>query len=488
MIIIKNITKYVLGEILFEGVSFVLHKGDKVGLVGPNGSGKSTLLKIILGEVDYDNGSVDVENERIGYLPQKIFFQPDDTIKTFLNTDEISEKGILKQVGLNTVSNESLINKLSGGQKTRLAMARVLLQKPSVIILDEPTNHLDIKGLEWLEEFIKNFRGIVLAVSHDRRFLDNSVNKIFEIDSENKKFNEYQGGYSLYVQEREKSLERQGDDYNRQQKEKKRLEQWLILKKQEAHVHPDPAKGKQIRAMERRLEREIYSQEIVKPKSFGKIKGMNLSGETTASKLMVRCLDLAKKFGEKWVLWKINFEVRGEERVLLAGDNGCGKTTLLKIIIGSLKHDGGNLKIGDAVNVGYFAQEHENLDQNLTVIEEFKKTDRLINYQKEPRAILGSFLFKDQDVFKKVSDLSLGEKVRLIFAKLTNQENQLLILDEPTNHLDIVSREIIEEALLNYKGSIIAVSHDRHFIEKIKFDRILNLSGGIVTESFRTNN
>jgi ATPase subunit of ABC transporter with duplicated ATPase domains len=481
MIIIKNLTKYILGEPLFEKVSFTLNKNDKIGLVGPNGSGKSTLMKIIIGEVEADGGSVQMDHERIGYLSQQLSFQGTDTVGSFLSEVKSPKiKSALEKVGLNKISNSLPVNKLIGGQKTRLALAKILLQKPSVLLLDEPTNHLDKKGIEWLENFIKDFTGAVMIISHDRKLLDNSVNKILEIDPVNHKFAEYAGGYTEYISERKKTLEKQEGDYNRQQKEKKRLELWLALKKQEAKVHPDPAKGKKIRAMEKRLEREIYSQEIIKPREYSKIKGLDLKGETHSAKLIVRARNISKNFADKVVLWNINFELRGEERALLSGDNGCGKTTLLKIIAGELKPNKGEIRIGEKVCIGYFAQEHENLDPNKTVMEEFQSTDRLVNTIKDPRAILGAFLFHGQDVFKKVSDLSLGERVRLIFSKLTNQENELLILDEPTNHLDIVSREIIENALIDYKGAIIVVSHDRYFIEKISITRTLTFHGGVI--------
>ena len=480
MITIKKLTKSILGEPLFEDVSFVLHKGDKVGLVGPNGCGKSTMMNIILGQVEADSGNVEIVGDTIGYLPQKISFEETDTIKTFLSADDQVGRPVLEKVGLDKIPDDFSVSKLSGGQKTRLALAKVLLINPSVLFLDEPTNHLDAKGLEWLEKIIDEFKGIVLIISHDRKLLDNSMNKILEIDPMNHRFVEYKGGYSDFVTEKEKFLSKQESEYKQQQKEKKRMERWLVLKKQEASVHADPAKGKQIRAMEKRLEREIYSKEISRPKYNNEIKGMHLSGNTPSPKLIARCDGVGKNLDGKWVLWDVSFEVRGEERVLLSGDNGSGKTTLLKIVCGYASPDKGKAKIGEKVRIGYFAQEHEGLDPKKTVMEEFSGVENALYTAKDPRAILGSFLFKGEDVFKKVSDLSLGERVRLIFAKLTNQENEFLVLDEPTNHLDIDSREVIEKALVEYKGAILAVSHDRYFIEKIKFDRVLKISNGII--------
>lgn len=449
MIIVKNLTKYIHGEPLFEKVSFKLHRGNKIGLVGPNGSGKSTILKIIKGEVEMDGGSVKIENERIGYLPQQLTSQ--DT-------------------------------NLSPGQKTRKALEEIMLSSPTFLLLDEPTNHLDLKGLEWLEDFIQNFKGGVLIVSHDRRLLDKTVSKILEIDSANKAFAEYAGGYTDYVLEKEVKLQKQEANYERQQKEKRRMELWLALKKQEAHVHPDPAKGRKIRAMEKRLQREIYDQEIINPKDTKTIKDLDLRGNAPTAKLLLRIKSLSKSFTDKKIIKDVSFEVRGKEHVLLQGNNGSGKTTLLKIIVGELSSDRGEIKVGDNVNIGYFAQEHESLNPNNTVLQEFSGTDRIIRKDVNPRLILGSFLFSGNDIFKKVSSLSLGERVRLIFAKLTNQENQMLLLDEPTNHLDISSREVIEEALLTYRGAILVISHDRYFLDRIGIQRKLNLDHGLITE------
>ncbi len=479
MIIVKNLTKHIFGEPLFEDVSFAVHATDKIGLVGPNGSGKSTILKIIQGEVEADGGTVNVERERIGYLSQELPFLAGETIGGFLPRSG-KQKAVLEKVGLAGIPLESRVEHLSGGEKSRLSLAKILLDGATMLILDEPTNHLDLRGLEWLENFIRDFRGGVLVVSHDRRLLDNSVDKILEIDRANNSFAEYTGGYTDYTLAKEKKLLRQEDEYGHQQNEKRRLELWLTLKKQQARVHPNPATGKLIRAMEKRLQREIYDQEIPKPNSEKGITGLELKGEVANPKLILRAKNVSKSLSEKPIIRDVSFEIRGKERVLLAGENGSGKTTLLRLLIGDSQPDRGEVRIGDNVHVGYFAQEHELLDPNKTVIEEYLSTDRA-NYPKSPRAALGAFLFGGKDVFKKVSSLSLGERVRLIFAKLTVQENELLILDEPTNHLDIQSREVIENALASYEGAILVVSHDRYFLDKIRITQSLILKNGTIT-------
>lgn len=480
MIIIKNLSSHIAGEPLFEKVSLGIRPNDRIGIVGQNGSGKTTFLRILAGQLEPDEGSIKIEQERIGYLPQDFSFIDDDTIASFLLPVPAAVRDkVRKEVGLKNIPAETPVSALSGGQKRRLALARVLGAGPTFLLLDEPTNHLDRTAIEWLEGFINGFRGGVVIISHDRSLLDHTVTKILEIDMRSSVMKEYTGNYSAFLIEREKRDALQNEAHRLQQLEKKRLEQWLARKREEAKIYDDPSKGKMIRAKERYLQREILDNEIPQAGPRKKIRGATLEGDVASAKLICRVTSLAKQFGGTSVLKDISFEMRGRERVLLAGDNGSGKTTVLKILMGVLSPDSGAVRIGDSVSVGYFSQEQESLDLNKTVLDEFTDTPDNVR-TKDARAVLGGFLFSDQDVFKKVSTLSLGERVRLIFAKLTSQRHELLILDEPTNHLDIPSREVIENALIAYEGAILAVSHDRYFVEKIGFDRTLTLQKGVV--------
>lgn len=486
MLLLKNLKKTLYGITLFEDLSLTVNLRERVGLVGVNGSGKSTLLKIILGMEEADSGSIDIQDERIGYLPQEIVCEPTDTVASFLGAYEHSDwQKPLRKVGLDADLLEVPVQALSGGQKTKLALAKVLMDQPTMLLLDEPTNHLDKTTLHWLEDFLLHFSGGVLIVSHDRELLSRVVTKILEIDPANNAVHEYIGNYEAYLEQREKRMERWAMRYEEQQQEKKRLEQWLVLKRQQASVHPNPATGRLIRNIEKRLEREILDKPIARPLDATVMRQGDLSGEVHASKRVLLLDRVSKTFGDRQVLCDVSFEVRGSERVLLVGENGSGKTTLLKLILGELEADSGEIRIGDNVYIGYFSQEHDVLDKENTVMDEFLRTDRMRQRPDNPRSALGAFLFKGETVYKKVGTLSQGERVRLTFAKLMHQENQLLILDEPTNHLDILSREVIEEALSQYQGACVIVSHDRFFLKSIGVTRILELKDGEVTEFYK---
>lgn len=479
MIIIKNLSKYINHDLLWENISLVLHRGDKVGLVGRNGCGKSTLLKIIAGLEKADGGSVNVEQEKIGYLPQTIAFDDStDMISYMSGIDNAQMMKVLKKVGLDNLDESMLVKSMSGGQKTRLGLAKILAEKPTVLMLDEPTNNLDLEGLDWLEGVIREFHGVVLVVSHDRRFLDNVVDKIWEIDDVNHVFDQYIGGYTQYQEAHKQKMMNWEKDFENQQKEKKRLENLLVLKRQEAHVYKDPAKGKQVRALEKRIQREIYDQYINRPKEFEAMADLRFENELPKDKLVMRADNLCKSFGDKPIIMGIDLEIRGQERVLLAGTNGSGKSTLIKMIVGETRPDKGEVRIGDNVIMGYFAQGQETLNLNRNVLDEFLSAEGIDCGVSRARTILGAFMFPGDDIYKQVKVLSYGERVRLMFAKLVNQGNHFLVLDEPTNHLDIPSREVIEEALNSFQGALLLVSHDRYFVDKIGVDRVLNLVDG----------
>ena len=482
MIITHHVTKSILDKTLFTNVSFVIHPREKVGLIGTNGAGKSTLLKIILDLESADSGTVDVGGERLGYLSQSPEYPADTSVRELLLLDKDAKNNrFLQQVGLSNINPSLTFGQLSGGQKTRIALAKVLQDHPTALLLDEPTNHLDLDAIQWFERWLKGFPGSVLLVSHDRRLLQTAVDRIFEMDPANQTFHEYQGGYAEYLEQKLNEKELQEESYRVQQNKKNKMETWLADKRQQASVHPNPATGRLIRAMERRLQREVYDQTILKPRDASVVRGLKLDSAFPAGKRMVRCKDVQVMVGPRTLLTNTSFDIFGSDRVLLSGENGSGKTTLLRLIIGDIQPSSGSAQLGEDVTVGYFAQEHENLNLNKTVLEEFTSTERL-HLSDDPRNVLGSFLFSGNTVFKKIGDLSMGERVRLMFLKLTHQNNTFLILDEPTNHLDIPSREVVERALHDYRGAFIVVSHDRYFLDAIGITRELKIENRKITE------
>ncbi len=483
MIIVNNLTKSILDKTLFKDVSFIVHPREKVGLIGPNGAGKSTLLKIILGLETADRGTVDAQGERLGYLSQSPEFDLNQTVADILSLDSKPEaKKFLQNVGLASINVSLPFGNLSGGQKTRVALARLLQDHPTALLMDEPTNHLDLDALRWFEQWLKSFPGSMLLVSHDRRLLEDAVDKILEIDPDNHTFVEYSGGYREYVVHKGQNREHQEEAYRIQQNKKEKMEAWLAEKRQQASVHPNPSLGKLIRAMEKRLQREVYDQEVAKPKDAKKVRGLVIDTDSPAGKRMVRFRDVDVNVGPRTLLAGVTFEVFGKDRVLLSGENGSGKTTILRLALGEIQPMSGTVQLGESVVVGYFSQEHEGLDLSKTVLDEFTST-KGIKISGDPRNVLASFLFPGNSVFKKVGDLSMGERVRLAFAKLTHQNNTFLILDEPTNHLDIPSREVVESALREYEGAFIVVSHDRYFVDAIGITRELRIENRSVVQN-----
>ena len=475
-----------VNEILTD-ISFNLNKGDRVGIIGENGTGKSTLLNILAGNMDRDSGEIYVSRDlRLGYLRQSDNFLSNGTVlseiqKTYKDTKEqgldIYESeiiGILNSMAFPESYHDKKIETLSGGEKTRLAFASLLLSKPDILLLDEPTNHLDIGTLNWLEGYLRSFPGTVVVISHDRYFLDQTINKIFEI--KNHRLLAMDGNYSQFAEKKRSLMEAELKQYEMQQKEIKRQEEIIRRFKQ----HNTEKLVKRAQSREKRLaqldvlERPDDSQSKMKIQFKEKFKSGND---------VFHAEELSKSFydGEhvNMLFEKVDLDVKRGERICMVGANGIGKTTLLKILDERMLADTGYLKRGHNVYVGFYDQEQKDLNDNNTIIEEMNSAYKLYG-DGQMRNILGRFLFRGDKVFQEVGSLSGGEKARLSLLKLMLSGSNTLLLDEPTNHLDIWSREVFEDSLLDYPGTIFVISHDRYFLSKIP-TRIVELEkDGIV--------
>ncbi|MDQ3099637.1 MAG: ATP-binding cassette domain-containing protein [bacterium] len=473
MIQAKNLYKSYGAKIIAENISLNISPGQRIGLIGPNGTGKSTLFKILLGIEPPDKGEI-VRSGTMGLLPQSISFTDSDSVYDYLK-DAIKEEwqeylipAALADVGMDAVELSCQIKMLSGGQKTRLGIARLLIEDCDMIFLDEPTNNLDINGLLWLEKFVIRFKGSVVIISHDRTFLDSTVNKIFELDPFTHSINEYTGNYSDYVVERLNRREKQLAAYADFDERRKDMEEWIALEKQKQSNHADPKGGKRLNAMKTKYEKFVENESLDKPKDFQKIRIGSLGEETHRKKVIFYIEDFSN---DLFAIDKL--AIHGGDRIHLKGSNGAGKSTLIKLL---LEHAEAGVK------VGYFAQEHEILDFNNTVMEEMlKKTN--VGSESRARQVVGKFAIRGASVFNSVEGLSQGERVKLILAILTNQGNNFLVLDEPTNHLDLESREILEEALADFSGGFIVVSHDRYFLKQIGVNREVKINSGKVSYS-----
>ena len=515
----KEISKSYGTDIIIEDVSFGVEKGDRIGIVGPNGSGKTTLLSIIAGDLEPSSGNIYLRNDMtIGYLRQKNHFFSDGTVireaeKTFEHffrmekeIEELQEKisdhtradfdrslaaytalieeyekqggytyrselaAVLRAMGFTEEDQQKKIDVLSGGERTRLALACMLLRKPDILILDEPTNHLDLRMLAWLETYLKNYQGTLLVVSHDRYFLDRIVKKIFDMSGGT--LTAYTGNYSEFLVKKEERMEALRREYEKQQAEIARQEEMIRRFRQHGTEHL----AKRARSREKRL-----AQLDIKDRPAGEQSRMKLGFESnykSGGEVLV-CEDLAKSYGDRQLFSNVSLDVRKGEKICIIGDNGIGKTTLLRILMGIEKPDRGYLKVGYNVDFGYYDQGQRLLDDNETVLGEMKNAYHLYT-DTEMRSLLGRFLFRGDDVFKQVGDISGGEKAKLSLLKLMLSGANTLVLDEPTNHLDIESKEVVEDALLEFGGTLIIVSHDRYLLTRIP-DRILELTeNGIV--------
>lgn len=501
-------------ETIFRDVSFELRRGERVGLVGANGAGKSTLLRCLLGMEEYDQGFMHVpDGETIGYLQQNITFG-DNTLGEEVNAAwqdvlrldedmkrveqelqkaigeaqtelmtrysqlqerfewlggyeyEAMSRRIIHGLGFSEKDLDRKVDDFSGGQKTRVNLAKALVRRPDYLFLDEPTNHLDMDMLEWLENYLAAYGGGILIVSHDRYFLDRVATSILEL--ENKSIIKYKGNYTRYVQQKQDRRKAQESAYEKQQEYIQKTEEYI--RKYKAGIKSKQARGRQSQL--NRLERvELAPVKASLRFSFAPV-------EPCADKVLVLD-DLKIGFDDKQLFNHLSAMIRRGEAIALIGPNGAGKSTLLKMIMGEKELQGGHITIGSRVHVGYFSQEHTELHPDWTVVEEL-----MYDYgysEDESRTMLGSFMFYGDDVFKTVGQLSGGEQARLELLKLFLQGANFLILDEPTNHLDIPTREVVEQALLDFGGTYLVVSHDRYFLDKIA-KRTLLLDNGILTE------
>jgi len=497
---LSDIQKSYSGHEVLRGVTFQVNPNEKIGLVGRNGAGKTTVFRIITGEEAPDSGDViKINNLRLGLLQQHVDFSENETVHTAAlsafqkihdieaemrrleaemahnASAEILEKYAELQIefehedgftyaaraeaillGLGFPKETWTLNTktLSGGQKNRLGMARLLLSSPDILLLDEPTNHLDVQAVEWLENFLSNYDKTYVIISHDRYFLDRTTNKIIEI--ENGRAVSYKGNYSQFLVEREERREIQRREYENQQS---------YIKNTEAFVRKnlEGQKTKQAKSRRNMLQRLERVEAVVADKPQG---NFNLKKVERAGQNILTVEELAIGYGEKVLARDINFTLTRGEALGVIGGNGTGKTTFLKTVLGNIREISGKIIWGTKTDIGYYSQNLEDLDPRNEIIQELRRVAPSAE-NGELRSFLGRFLFSGEDVFKLVKDLSGGEKGRLALAKLIYSNKNVLVLDEPTNHLDIPSREALEDALDAYQGTIVTVSHDRFFLDKI---------------------
>ena len=505
---VENLYKGFSGETLFKNITFSIDQKDKIGVIGVNGAGKTTLIKMMLEieENDVDpstdrRGTISKKgNLKVGYLSQNINLNYENTVFEELmtvfssvledykkihelslrlnieeeNFDKIMEelsavstryeqaegysieykvKQILNGLSLPEDLWNLKIGDLSGGQKSRTALGKILLEEPELLILDEPTNHLDLVAIEWLEKFLKDYNKAVMVVSHDRYFLDNVANRIFEI--EGKTLRTYKGNFTDYTIQKEAYLSGAVKAFEKEQDKIKKIEEYV--QRYKAGI-----KSKQARGRQKLLDRMEKMENPVFAKRKMKLK---FEIERPSVDRVLKIEKLSKSYDGKKLFENLNLEIFRGERVGIIGKNGVGKSTLLKIVNGLEKADRGTVTIGEKVSIGYYDQNHQGLDLKATILNEF-----LYNYpmsEEQVRTLAGAFLFPEDDVMKVIGSLSGGEKARVTLMKLILKKANFLILDEPTNHLDIYSREVLEEALEDYEGTILVVSHDRYFLEGI---------------------
>ena len=467
MILVQGISKSFGERLILSDVNFRIDDREKVGIVGKNGAGKSTLLKIIIGAIEPDSGSISgVHREDFGYAEQIPTFSArsllDELLGVVDGAQEFMAKKILYGLGFSDDDLKKNPNDFSGGESAKIALGKALITEPRILILDEPTNHLDIYAIDFLENFIRNYNGMVIAVTHDRHFLQTCVDKI--IDIENHRAVVYNGNYDKFVRLKRERLNAQLKAYEKQQEEIAKAEEYI--RRNKAGVNSKQARGRQKQLD--RLER------IEKPPSQENVRINLVDASETADRVLI-----IEGLNFKGIIKNFNLEVRKGEKIGLIGRNGVGKSTLLKLIVGELKSDGGTIKIGNRVKIGFLSQGHEDLDENATPIEELINTFGLtLGRARSELARLE--IFADL-VEKPIGSLSGGEKTRVALSKLILTGANFLLLDEPTNHLDLPAREAIENALIEFDGTVLIVTHDRYLLDKVT-DRVIEMQSPVETK------
>lgn len=517
----NNISKSYITTPILENITFNINERDKIGLIGVNGAGKTTLFNIITNELTPDSGEIyTMKNVELGYLKQNINLESEKTLyeeclevfddvllmekeirkleedmSKLENQDNLDKilnryqklqdefdrrhgysynseiKGILNGLGFDKEDFNKIVNTFSGGQKSRIMLAKLMLQRPNMLLLDEPTNHLDVEAIEFLESFLRDFDGAVIIISHDRYFLDSVANKIFHL--ENRSLEIYNTDYTKYIKERKKRLRDKIAAFENQQKEINR--QKKIIERFANYGNEKLVKKAKSR------QKLLDKMEILDiPKSEEGGFNLKFSPSIESGKDVLKIENVVKYFDDNKIFENVNFNIYKGEKVGLIGPNGVGKTTLFKIIMKKINFNDGKIKVGNQVKVGYFDQEQKTLDKNNTIIDEvWDEFPQLSHY--EIRTYLAKFAFYGDDIFKSIDDLSGGEKARVSLLKLMLSDTNFLLMDEPTNHLDIDSKEALEDALNDYSGTCLIISHDRYFLNKVT-DKIIVLESNGVTE------
>jgi ATP-binding cassette subfamily F protein 3 len=517
MLSVNNLAKSFAHQLIFKDLSFVISPGERVGLIGPNGCGKTTLLRLIAREEQPDRGSIFIDPQtRVGYLRQGLVYPIGCTLADALHDprmdaaaeverlalassfdphrlpeyqaaldrlealggypDQSLRDNVLKHLGLDRVPRDQAVATLSGGQKTRLGLAKVLLGAPNLLLLDEPTNHLDLPMLEWLEDWLSHFKGAVLLVSHDRVFLDRSINRVVYLDPQTHTLREYAGNYTAYLEQSLAEHERHWEAYKQQEAEIRRMKQDIArtmehsrsVERSTTPRQPNVRRlarkvAKKAKSREKKLDRYLESAERVeKPRQGWQMK-VDFGDLPESGKDVLRLEKLSVGYGERVLLRSVTLSIRQGERLAVIGANGTGKSTLIKTIVGQVPPLGGEVRLGANVRVGYFAQEQDTLDPNSTPLDSLRAV--AVMTETEARSFLHFFLFTGDQPLTPNHALSYGERARLMLALLVAQGCNFLILDEPINHLDIPSRTQFEKALTNFAGTALAVVHDRYFIQ-----------------------